>query len=551
MPAQQKTPPLSAGKANDRQLLQLTRLESRQVRLVVAMPSLMLLYTVLVALLMSMNLTEIANALPKGEVRSQTEFLADMVLWLGTAGAVAAGGIGILLSWQIVRPLRNLVASMKHVMQGDLPQAEFATHIGEIGLLGSTFNEMVDHLRDLFHRRDEQMREASAGSLLSLDSEGRVLAADEDVATMFGLGLEDILGKRFEHILASAAHTRDSELEHALREQIAEAVAGVASAASIELVLKKNQTPTLFSFSFQPMASAAPKGPACTVDVRDLSAMREFYVQIQRADRLAALGTLAAGIAHEIRNPLASIRGMTQLLGEDLRQAHSEESIDIEYTRRIESEIDRLERIVASIMDFANIREGNPVPTNLNEVLRETFETCRHSFRKSEDVSLKFEWKLDRKLPNIPLERARFQQALLNLIQNAFEDMREKGGIIRFQTLLLDGRHQRPVVIRIANTGFIPQEQRERIFEPFFTTKDEGTGLGLPITYQIVTASNGELEVLCEEGLVIFQIRLPLEGQQAHMLSGKGKSSTHIMKLSSSSSVQVPKQPSQTAPRAR
>jgi nitrogen-specific signal transduction histidine kinase/HAMP domain-containing protein len=512
----------------------LTHLESRQVRLIVSLPALMLLYSVLVALLLRLNLTEVAEGLPEGEARQQTEFLADLILWLGTAGAVAAGGIGVLLAWQIVRPLRQLISNMRYVMEGGLPPHKVSTHIGEIGQLGSTFNQMVDHLRELFEKRDKQMRESSAGSLLSLDSAGRILAADEDIAAMLGTDLQGVLGRRLDEVITLSAREPDPEFEQLLREQVADAIDGKPANATVEIHLRGRDQPTLFSFSFQPMASAGPAGPACTVDLRDLSAMREFYIQMQRADRLAALGTLAAGIAHEIRNPLASIRGMTQLLDEDIGRTPPDEdnpSASRDYLRRIQNEIDRLDRLVHSIMDFANIREGHAVPVDINAVLREAFETCRHSVQKSEEASLRFEWHLERKLPEVPLERERFQQALLNLVRNALEAVAEDGGVIRFETRLLDQRQQRPVVIRISNSGYISPERRERLFEPFYTTRESGTGLGLPITYQIITGSNGEIELTCDDDMVTFSVYLPLDGQLARLAPKKSRSSTHLLKF--------------------
>src|SRR5690606_26099962 len=105
--------------------------------------------------------------------------------------------------------------------------------------------------------------------------------------------------------------------------------------------------------NFTQLQPADNDSPAFLIDVRDLTGMRKFHEQMQRADRLAALGTLATGIAHEIRNPLAAMKAMTQLLNEDAANA-PEGGLTREYLPRVISEIDRLDRLVRSIMDFAN-----------------------------------------------------------------------------------------------------------------------------------------------------------------------------------------------------
>jgi signal transduction histidine kinase len=259
------------------------------------------------------------------------------------------------------------------------------------------------------------------------------------------------------------------------------------------------------------------------VVLRDITGIATFYEQMQRADRLAAVGTLATGIAHEIRNPLASIRGMMQLLAESTGDSANglPEIVQAEYHHRMLKEVDRLEKLVAGIMNFAQAAHSPVEEVDINLLLREVIESAQ---MQSEDASASIEinWDLDEKLPRVHLQAERLRQALLNLAINAFQHCASNGlGWIRVQSLYLPINHQRPIIICIANPGeMIAENARERLFEPFYTTKPDGTGLGLPIAYQTIIANGGVLELECGDGEIQFWVRLPKEHALARSDSG-------------------------------
>jgi nitrogen-specific signal transduction histidine kinase len=250
--------------------------------------------------------------------------------------------------------------------------------------------------------------------------------------------------------------------------------------------------------------------PRLLLEVRDISGMAGFYEQIQRADRLAAVGTLATGIAHEIRNPLASIRGMVQLLSE---AGEPDESSDTgEYSKRILKEIDRLEKLIDSIMTFASSDDTPPESLNLNELLREVEMTARmRAGDKAEQIEVV--WELDDSMPKAKLQTEKLRQAFLNLLVNAYQHCAKTGlSPIRIETVYLSVNSLRPIIVCISNPGEpIEEESRERLLEPFYTTKAEGTGLGLPIAYQMFLSNDGVMELECEDGEIQFWVRLPRE----------------------------------------
>ncbi|MCB2156294.1 HAMP domain-containing protein [bacterium] len=497
---------------------QLDRVETRQVRLVVSIPALMFLLTLASTVVFHLYLSNIADKLPTEQLQSDARREAGIVLLIGLGVSILAGGAGIALAYSIVVPLKDLVGSMRQVALGDLTSKADVPRLGELHVLGSTFNRMVEQLQELFEQRDQQMRSSARGTVLTLDEGGRVLAADGSVRRILGIDGGDLLGKELlPRLRERLSDSRNRPFLKALELTYKEAQSGRLGVQTVDLQREEGEDPILCSISLTPMESPEQGGPSLLLDLRDLSAMRGFYEQIQRADRLAAIGTLATGIAHEIRNPLASIRAMAQLLQESATESPGEGARN--YLERVLREVDRLERLVASIMDFASQEEVPARATDLNSVAHDAHEAARHRVcSRAMDGGWDTEWDLAEDLPTVLIEEARVSQALLNLMVNAMEAVCERtGGLVR-----IESRHEpgssRPVVLRISNTSNpIPKEASERIFEPFYTTKAEGTGLGLPIAYQIVVANNGVLELDSSGGMVHFTVRFPLEGRRAKL----------------------------------
>lgn len=515
--------------SGQKQLRQLDRLHKRQVRLVVALPALMFLFSLLLALIIRLRLLEGAEEVASETLRKQLDQMADAVMWLGLFGAIAIGLAGIALAYQIVRPVRRIISTMHNVARGDLSSKMVVTDFGELGILSTTFNQMVEHLNELFDQRDRQMRDSAAGAVITLDRNGRVLAADASARHILGIDYEVLLGCEIAAGLAGLLGTENRRFIDALKRGLHEIHQGRTGIASEEYVNPATGATCFYSIHMTLLESVDEASPTVLLDIRDLTGMRAFHDQMQRADRLAALGTLAAGIAHEIRNPLASMRAMTQLLAEDLAPENREAgTIGSEYMTRVIGEIDRLERLVASIMDFANAQEGPVSPVDLNEALRTAYDTSRHRLAPEDQERIRVQWNLDCSLPLCPLQSQLIQQALINLITNALDALKEDGGgDLRFESFMEAGS-DRPLVLRIGNSGDpIPSEIRSRLFEPFYTTKPEGSGLGLPIAYQIIVANGGLIDLDCRDGLIEFSVRFPAEGRHARLSRGVSAHSLH------------------------
>lgn len=225
----------------------------------------------------------------------------------------------------------------------------------------------------------------------------------------------------------------------------------------------------------------------------------EIEEQLRRADRLSVLGELAAGMAHEIRNPLGSIRGTAEIL----RDGVAPDDPRAEFADILLKEVDRLNRVVQEFLDFARPgRNESFGRTDLPGVLEETVQLIRAQ-------ALKGGVAITREVPPLPPfsgDREKIKQALLNLLLNALQAM-PQGGDLRIAA----DQDDRQLRVRISDTGCgIPPTEREKIFNPFYTTRASGTGLGLAITHRIIQGHGGRIEVESEVGVgTTFTFWLP------------------------------------------
>lgn len=498
---------------------------SLQVRLSVSLPALMFLYTIIAVIILHLQINEYAESVADLRVRSELERASWWLLVIGILASLASAGVGLLLAWQIVRPMKALRERMRAVASGELAFApDVGGGLGELGSLGSAFNEMVSDLNKLFARRNLQMRDAADGTILTLDSAGRVLAADGGARRLLGFEPDVLVGLQIgEALQRENRYPREAPFLAAIERARRDAANGLRSSHTVGFAPPARGKPGLCSIVGTPLESLHARGPACLLDIRDLTEIQELHHQLQRADRLAAVGTLATGIAHEIRNPLAAIRGMAQLLAEDMERRPPSETPgssghpESNYAGRIIREVDRLDRLVGNIMDFARSGQGVVEETNVNQLLREVFESARHRVTTEAGASSPIvTWELDHDLPLVPLDHERLNQALLNVLINALEALAPRGGQLMLRTRLRTEKTSRPIEILVANTADpVTPAEIDKMFEPFHTTKSTGTGLGLPIAYQIVTANRGVLEMRWVDGMLQCSIRLPLAGAAA------------------------------------
>lgn len=242
--------------------------------------------------------------------------------------------------------------------------------------------------------------------------------------------------------------------------------------------------------------------------------LRETNEQLRRSRQLAALGQMAAGIAHEVRNPLGSIRLYASLLVDDL--ADRPESSRL--ARQIARAVSDLDAVVGDVLSFAREITIRPAPLGVGAALDQAIESCRALMHEARIV-VRRNAESEATLPPLLADASLLNQALVNVIRNAIEAMSGEG------TLTISGVNDAPqqsagagdaivapaVMLKIDDTGpGIPEEIAERIFNPFFTTRAAGTGLGLAIVHRIIDAHGGEIRIgRAEGGGASIGLRLP------------------------------------------
>jgi two-component system, NtrC family, sensor kinase len=230
------------------------------------------------------------------------------------------------------------------------------------------------------------------------------------------------------------------------------------------------------------------------------------FQQMERADRLASVGEMAAGIAHEIKNPLTGIAAAITIIKDDFEP----EDPRTEIINEVLDQIKRLDKTVNDLLFFGKPSHPEPTFTNINSIVEKTLMFASQH-RSGKDVGKKLE--MDESLPAVYVDPKQIQQVFLNLILNAFQAM-QNGGILTVGTAMIESEGKQWARISIADTGpGIPDQILSKIFTPFFTTKAQGTGLGLAICHKLVTQHGGRINVASEDGVgTVFTVDLPVYG---------------------------------------
>lgn len=238
----------------------------------------------------------------------------------------------------------------------------------------------------------------------------------------------------------------------------------------------------------------------------DLREVRKLEEQVRRSEKLAAVGNLAAGVAHEIRNPLSSIKGYATFF----RGKFPPGSEEAEAAQVMAREVDRLNRVISELLEFARPSDIRLEPVHLPELVEHALRLVKPD---AEHNQVRVRVNAAEAMAPTPVDPDRISQALLNLFLNAIQAMPKGGELSVRLTQEGNGQGARRAVVEIADQGEgIAPEDVAKIFDPYFTTKGAGTGLGLAIVHKIIEAHHGEIKVISAQGKgSVFTLRLPLE----------------------------------------
>ncbi len=387
--------------------------------------------------------------------------------------------------------------------------------IGRLGRIGP--EEVQNYLIRLAEEKGffETVFNAIQEGIIVTDSNGRITYVNEAACELFGLESEDAIGKRLDERVRGLDWDALSQSEGAI-------------SRDMEIFYPQNR---FINFYIVPLTiehraaddmidiSARQVGHAMIL--RDITASRRSAEQTIESERLNALTLLAAGVAHEIGNPLNSLHIHLQLMERKVReldekvQADLQESIDV-----ARAEIARLDSIVSQFLRAIRPSKPQLHPENVNAVVD---EAVRFFAPEIQDRELVVEQELRSDLPLLQLDRDQMKQAFYNVIKNSFEAMKRRG-VLRIRT----DRDDTHVLVGFTDTGTgMSAENLSRVFEPYFTTKSSGTGLGLLIVRRIVREHGGELSIASSEGKgLTLTIRLPYIDRRVRMLEAGTPEST-------------------------
>jgi len=448
---------------------------------------------------------------PFGEVRvaiSSGLLVKDLLPSLRKLGTIVllamliSTVLAAVVSGAALAPLARISAQLDRISAGqyDAPVPEvrgFAGSGDELGQVSRKITQVGQQLRgvhEIFSTMRENMNSVMAGledGLLLFTRDARAVMVSPAAEKFLGAPAGQFLGRRVTEIFPIGHPLRDAL--HLDGDELREIAA--------EIELKTAAGDKRVSVSVQAIQEDGERMGAL-VTLRDLDSLDSINTQLQVSERLAALGRITAGVAHEVKNPLNSMRLWLENLKESLppdSDSSAKQAVQV-----LDKEIDRLDAVVKRFLDFTRPMDVRLEPTQLSELLKEVLEVAQPQMFKA---NIQVAQLLPIDVPEVYVDRALLKQAILNLVLNAGESM-PSGGQLR----LVLSRRGEMAEISVGDTGKgIPPEHRQKIFQLFFTTRPGGSGIGLASTFRIVQLLNGSIDFTTEVGKgTTFRIELPL-----------------------------------------
>jgi PAS domain S-box-containing protein len=431
------------------------------------------------------------------ELHGTSDVASDLIAQLGVqiAGiSLIAAVVGFGIALGVTKPVRQMVEQLEALASGDLrgSNLEIAS-TSELDSLGGAVNDAISAIQRYY-------LQSMTGAVITLDADGRVIGSSAAAEATLGYREEDLVGRRFSEVFPPASGSRASMTA------METAIAGrkPVSLDDVE-ILAADGRPVRIGITASYLQQKSGRSPqdivGVTIAFKDLNQIRSLRTRLQQADQLVALGTVTAGVAHEIRNPLASLRGLTEMIGRDIQPGEPKRK----YVDTMLEAIDRLNRLIEELLLFSSPKADDTSQIDLVQVVAETVSMTDHGLR---DRRVRLQQSL---APCGRLvvrgNRERLGQVLTNVIMNAVQATPDEGQVT-VSAHARDGQ----AVVAVHNTGsFIPADVRRQLFVPFFTTKPTGTGLGLAIARQIVTGLDGRIEVESDQTAgTTFTIELPM-----------------------------------------
>jgi two-component system sensor histidine kinase AtoS len=433
------------------------------------------------------------------ETRLNLLLLGALAIFLGTLGS-------IFFARRITKPISQLVETTISAAQGDLQQV-IDIHTGdEIEELGRNFNFMIEQIRRHRNELEDRLREITSlkaytdnvlasmtNGLMTIDLEKKIITVNEMAERIIGRGKGGIAGFSMEQVLGE---------QHPLYRILIDTLTQEKGISHIEVELKKDGESLWLIAGTSLLIGGDGKATGALAIFQDITEIKALEEKLRQADRLAALGTLSAGLAHEIKNPLSAIKTFVQLLPQKMGNLSFMEKFNITVPR----EIDRINHLVEDLLELTRRRVRPLVDLKVDALILQVIELHGEELKRRQIV---FQDHLNKTLSSVHGDAETLYRAFSNLIINAIQAM-PNGGILSISSKLDSSSSSLEISFRDTGIG-MDETTAKNIFNPFFTTKDKGAGLGLALTRKIIEDHRGTIEVVSKKGMgTTFTVHLPV-----------------------------------------
>jgi len=439
---------------------------------------------------------EVRVGLNSALLRNEISPLLRTATQFALFGVLVSALLAAVISNITLAPLQKITAQLDRIAQGQFDSQPLVSgdELGQVSTKISEIGQQLRGVRAIFSGLRENLSALASGlddGLLVFSASGQAVLATPAVEKFLGRKPEELIGCTADQVFPA-----DKPLGRALGLSDGQ----LHATGDVEVLLGDGAGPQRVRASVREIAEGGSQMGAL-VTLRDLDSLDRLDSELEVSERMAALARVTAGVAHEVKNPLNSMRLWLENLRESLPADPEAASTAVKV---LDTEIDRLDRVVKRFLDFTKPVELHLEDTDLSELVGEVLALARPQIERA-GVQASVE-QADR-LPPVRVDCALVQQALMNLILNACEAMPNGG---RLQVTLR--RKGESAEIRLADTGHgIPPEHRRRIFELFFTTRPSGSGLGLATAFRIVQLHNGSIDFESQAGQgTTFILEFPL-----------------------------------------
>lgn len=437
----------------------------------------------------------------ENDARNASILATKVIFIMNLFGLIIAIAAAII----IIRAISIPITKLKDAAL-EIGKAKFGTRVDirsrdELSTLANAFNQMVVNLDAATISKNyfENIIRSMVDTLVVVNPDATIKTVNKATLDLLGYEENELIGKRMGIIFAEESPFKERGFADLIEK------GSIDNVETVYLTKDGQKVPVIFSGAIIRGDYDKIEGIVCSAkDITERKkAQQELnrtQVQLIQSEKLSSIGTLAAGVAHEIGNSLTVISGRAKLsLLEKDKNAEVSKSL-----RVIEGQTARASKIMHSLLKFARPGKLKTVPVNLNQALEETLSLVEHKFSMEDKKIVK---DFDQQLPEVPGDISQLQQVFLNLILNA-EHAMPGGGALTITTRL-KGAH---IEIEFADTGKgISKENINKLFDPFFTTRKGGTGLGLSVSYGIIKEHKGSLNVKSEPDKgSTFTLRLPV-----------------------------------------